>query len=53
MIIDDAAASGVVFKALWRGENEIISCGDDYCVKKWDNGCIATPIATHDFKCQG
>jgi len=43
--IDDAAASGVVFQALWRGEYEIMTCGDDYCVKKWDfrkmkNGAI-------------
>jgi len=34
--VEDAAASGVVYKALWRGEHEILSCGDDYCVKKWD-----------------
>lgn len=35
-LIEDAAASGVVYQALWRGEHEIISCGDDYCIKRWD-----------------
>lgn len=34
--IEDAAASEKVFRALWRNEREIVSCGDDYCVKRWD-----------------
>jgi WD40 repeat protein len=36
--IDDAAATGVVFCCQWRpmNENEILSSGDDYCVKRWD-----------------
>mmetsp|Transcript_81340 Transcript_81340/g.226499 ORF Transcript_81340/g.226499 Transcript_81340/m.226499 type:complete len:518 (-) Transcript_81340:138-1691(-) len=36
LVIDDAAASGRVFKALWRKEHEIISGGEDYCMKRWD-----------------
>jgi len=35
-VIEDAAASGPVNEALWRGESEIVSCGDDYCIKRWD-----------------
>lgn len=35
-IIEDAAASGTVYQALWRGSHEILSCGDDYCIKRWD-----------------
>lgn len=34
--VQDAAAGGTVFKALWRGDKEVISCGDDYCIKRWD-----------------
>lgn len=36
LVIEDAAASGIVYQALWRGDREIISCGDDYCIKRWD-----------------
>jgi len=35
-LIDDAAASCSVFKALWRGDVDIVSCGGDYCIKRWD-----------------
>lgn len=36
--IDDAAATGVVFSCQWRPQNEheVLSSGDDYCVKRWD-----------------
>jgi WD40 repeat protein len=34
--IEDAAASGVPYSVLWRGDRELVSCGDDYCVKRWD-----------------
>ncbi|CAD7967599.1 unnamed protein product [Amoebophrya sp. A120] len=34
--VEEAAASGICFKALFRGDREFVSCGDDYCVKKWD-----------------
>ena len=34
--IADAAAGGVCFGALWRLDKEVVTCGDDYCVKKWD-----------------
>lgn len=35
-MIEDAATTGTVLQALWRGDTEIISCGDDYCIKRWD-----------------
>lgn len=35
-VIEDAAAMGVVYQALWHGENHVVSCGDDYCIKRWD-----------------
>jgi len=35
-IIEDAAASGTVYQALFRGDKEIVSCGDDYCIKRFD-----------------
>lgn len=34
--IPDAAAGYTVSDALWCGEDEILSAGDDYCVKMWD-----------------
>mmetsp|Transcript_98445 Transcript_98445/g.175335 ORF Transcript_98445/g.175335 Transcript_98445/m.175335 type:complete len:337 (+) Transcript_98445:533-1543(+) len=34
--IEDAAASGTVYQALWWTDQKLISCGDDYCVKSWD-----------------
>ena len=34
--VEDAAAAGVCYQALWKGEYELLSCGDDYCMKKWD-----------------
>jgi WD40 repeat protein len=34
--IPDAAASETVTPALFRGDYEVISCGDDYCIKRWD-----------------
>merc|ERR1719456_681502 len=36
LTIPDAAATGTVFKTLWRGEFEVLSCGEDYCAKRWD-----------------
>lgn len=34
--IEDAAAMGPVHQAMWRDEGEIMTCGDDYCCKRWD-----------------
>lgn len=34
--IADAAGGEPVFKALWRGDTELLTCGGDYCVKRWD-----------------
>lgn len=36
VVIEDAAVEGAVYKVLWRGANELLSCGDDYCIKRWD-----------------
>jgi len=35
-MIEDAATSGTVYKALFRGQHEVITCGDDYCIKRFD-----------------
>ncbi|CAJ1456481.1 unnamed protein product [Effrenium voratum] len=34
--IEDAAAGYTVCHAIWCGHNQILSAGDDYCVKRWD-----------------
>ena len=34
--IEDAAAGYTVHDALWCGDDEILSGGDDYAVKMWD-----------------
>eukprot|EP00913_Durusdinium_trenchii_P008430 g7916.t1 len=34
--IEDAAAGYTVCHAVWCGEDELLSAGDDYCVKRWD-----------------
>lgn len=34
--IEDASVEGAVYKVLWRGSFELLSCGDDYCIKRWD-----------------
>lgn len=34
--IEDAATGETVCKALWRGDFEVLSCGNDYCAKRWD-----------------
>jgi len=34
--IEDVAATGQAFKCIFRNPNEIITCGDDYCAKRWD-----------------
>lgn len=48
LLIEDAAASGTVYQAVWRGDHEIISCGDDYCAKRWDMRQIAKgPVACY------
>lgn len=36
LIIEEAAAAGSVAQALWRDQNRILSCGEDYCIKLWD-----------------
>lgn len=47
--IEDAAATGVVYDCLWRGEYEIISCGDDFCIKRWDIRKIGGGSITNYF----
>lgn len=34
--IEDAAAGYTVCQAIWSGKDELLSAGDDYCVKRWD-----------------
>lgn len=34
--IEDAAAGYTVCQALWCGKDELLSAGDDFCVKRWD-----------------
>mmetsp|Transcript_41210 Transcript_41210/g.95770 ORF Transcript_41210/g.95770 Transcript_41210/m.95770 type:complete len:509 (+) Transcript_41210:60-1586(+) len=33
---EDAAAGYTVCDAVWCGQDEILTAGDDYCVKRWD-----------------
>jgi len=45
--IPDAAASGTVHQAIFRGESELFTCGDDDCIRRWDqralkNGCLSS-----------
>lgn len=47
--IDDAAAAGSVYKVIWRGEFELLSCGDDYCAKRWDIRNIGDGPLTNYF----
>jgi WD40 repeat protein len=35
-VIDEVAAGGAAWQALWRKETEIVTCGEDYCIKRWD-----------------
>ena len=34
--IEDAASTGMVFGCAWNAEGEVYSCGDDFCIKRWD-----------------
>eukprot|EP00397_Hematodinium_sp_SG-2012_P007006 GEMP01007046.1.p1 GENE.GEMP01007046.1~~GEMP01007046.1.p1 ORF type:complete len:525 (+),score=108.91 GEMP01007046.1:134-1708(+) len=47
--IEDAAATGICYKALWRGEYEILSGGDDYCIKRWDIRNVSDGPITNYF----
>eukprot|EP00933_Yihiella_yeosuensis_P050998 TRINITY_DN48822_c0_g1_i1.p1 TRINITY_DN48822_c0_g1~~TRINITY_DN48822_c0_g1_i1.p1 ORF type:complete len:576 (+),score=93.95 TRINITY_DN48822_c0_g1_i1:84-1811(+) len=35
-LLEDAAAGYAVNKAIWYNDHEVITCGDDYCIKRWD-----------------
>mmetsp|Transcript_15037 Transcript_15037/g.42751 ORF Transcript_15037/g.42751 Transcript_15037/m.42751 type:complete len:508 (-) Transcript_15037:81-1604(-) len=39
--IPEAAAGGAAWQALWRGDYELLTCGDDYSVKRWDSRKLA------------
>mmetsp|Transcript_29168 Transcript_29168/g.51001 ORF Transcript_29168/g.51001 Transcript_29168/m.51001 type:complete len:518 (-) Transcript_29168:54-1607(-) len=46
--IEDASVEGAVYKVLWRGSFELLSCGDDYCIKRWDiRNTKAGPVANY------
>jgi len=34
--LEDAAAGYAVSKALWLEDREVMTCGDDFCIKRWD-----------------
>jgi len=44
--IEDAAASGTVYQALWWTQHKVVSCGDDYCMKSWDIRKPDAPISS-------
>eukprot|EP00928_Gymnodinium_smaydae_P040335 TRINITY_DN27363_c0_g1_i2.p1 TRINITY_DN27363_c0_g1~~TRINITY_DN27363_c0_g1_i2.p1 ORF type:complete len:547 (+),score=119.85 TRINITY_DN27363_c0_g1_i2:87-1727(+) len=47
-VIEDASAGYPVCKAIWSGDNEIATGGDDYCVKRWDIRAPRNPpVASH------
>lgn len=47
-VIEDASASDVVSCALWCSDFEVISCGGDYCIKRWDvRKPTASPLASY------
>ncbi|KAF4667767.1 hypothetical protein FOZ61_007820 [Perkinsus olseni] len=35
-VIDEAASTDIVYDVVFRGEHEILTCGGDYCCKRWD-----------------
>mmetsp|Transcript_70116 Transcript_70116/g.196469 ORF Transcript_70116/g.196469 Transcript_70116/m.196469 type:complete len:517 (-) Transcript_70116:225-1775(-) len=35
-LIEDAATAGAVLQAVWHSQHQIVTCGDDYCIKRWD-----------------
>lgn len=36
MVIEDAAATEIVYNSVWRNSSSVISCGADFCIKRWD-----------------
>ncbi|KAF4675172.1 hypothetical protein FOL47_008179 [Perkinsus chesapeaki] len=34
--IEEAAATDIVYDVVFRGEHELLTCGGDYCCKRWD-----------------
>ena len=46
--IPDAAAGYTVCDAVWCGESQLLSAGDDYCIKRWDlRKRIEMPLARY------
>jgi WD40 repeat protein len=39
--IPEAAAGGAAWQALWRRDFELLTCGDDYSIKRWDSRKLA------------
>eukprot|EP00929_Paragymnodinium_shiwhaense_P076682 TRINITY_DN39468_c0_g1_i1.p1 TRINITY_DN39468_c0_g1~~TRINITY_DN39468_c0_g1_i1.p1 ORF type:complete len:491 (-),score=122.01 TRINITY_DN39468_c0_g1_i1:88-1560(-) len=47
--LEEAASSAAVYKAVFRGEKEIVSCGDDFCIKRWDMRMPKDPLVQNYF----
>lgn len=48
--IEDAAAGYTVCDAAWCGSDDLLSAGDDYCIKMWDarkSGASGAPLASY------
>ena len=48
--IEDAAAGYAVCDAAWCGSDDLLSAGDDYCIKMWDarkSGASGAPLASY------
>merc|ERR1712232_168734 len=45
--IEEVHAAGNVCQALWRSSTEILSCGDDCCIKRWDIRKTNEPISNY------
>jgi WD40 repeat protein len=47
--IEDAASTGMVFGCVWNAKGEVYSCGDDFCIKRWDINCLHEGSKTNFF----
>ena len=45
--IEDAAAGYMVCDTLWCARDELLTAGDDYCVKMWELRRPRSPVASY------